>query len=133
MIDSSMSSRQPSRKQQFAHHVVDLMQAFAPVQARAMFGGFGIYHDGLMFALIVQEQLYFKADEQSWGDFIDLGLQPFTYQSKGKVTSLKYFQAPPEVFDEPDQMAMWARKAYDCALRCRRPKPSARARTQRAQ
>jgi DNA transformation protein len=80
-----MSAPKSSRKQQFAHHVVDLMHAFAPVQARAMFGGFGIYHDGLMFALIVQDQLYFKADEQSWGDFIELGLQPFTYQAKGKV------------------------------------------------
>ncbi|MES2090574.1 MAG: TfoX/Sxy family protein [Pseudomonadota bacterium] len=117
-----MRTKASAIKQAFSQHVVDQMAEFAPVQAKAMFGGFGIYWQGLMFALIVREQLYFKADEQSAGEFTSRGLGPFTYESKGKTASLKYYQAPPEVMEEPQQMAVWARLAYDCALR-RRKKP----------
>jgi DNA transformation protein len=116
-----MSGVKPaSRKLEFVNLVVERMGEFAPVQAKAMFGGHGIYWQGLMFALIAQEQLYFKADEQSAGQFTARGLGPFTYESKGKVATLQYYQAPVEVLDEPGEMAVWARLAFDCALRKRK-------------
>ena len=114
-------SRPLTPRQQFAEYVVEAMGVFAPVQARSMFGGFGIFRHGLMFALIVDEQLHFKADALSAPDFMALGLQPFSYLKRGKAATLQYYQAPPEVFDEPAQMAVWARKAYDCALRQQKP------------
>ncbi len=116
-----------TRKQAFAQFVVELMAGFGPVQARPMFGGHGIYYQGLMFALIAQEQLYFKADAHSLGEFSARGLGPFEFESKGKVTLIKYYQAPPEVYDEPDHMARWARLAYDCALRQQKPAKAPRA------
>lgn len=120
----TMSREAPvSRKQAFADQVVEQMDAFALVQAKPMFGGFGIYRDGLMFALIANDQLYFKADDQSEGEFTREGLPPFTYESKGKTARLRYHEAPPEVFDDPQRMAWWARLAYDCAVRQR---PAAR-------
>lgn len=106
-----------SHKQAFANYVVEQMAGFGPVQAKAMFGGFGIYRDGLMFGLIVSDQLYFKVDDHSKHLFVDRGLPPFQYESKGKVSSLRYHQAPPETYDDADEMAQWARVAYDCALR----------------
>lgn len=108
------------RKHEFVNHVVEQMGEFGPVQAKAMFGGHGIYWQGLMFALIAQEHLYFKADAQSVEAFASRGLGPFTYESKGKVGSLRYYEAPSEVMDEPHEMAMWCRRAYDCALRQRK-------------
>jgi DNA transformation protein len=113
----------PSRKQAFADQVVEQMAQFAPVQARPMFGGHGIYRDGLMFALIADEQLYFKADDQTQAVFEREGLMPFTYESKGKTATLRYHHAPSDVFDDPERMAWWARLAYDCAVRNR---PAAR-------
>ncbi|RZI85518.1 MAG: TfoX family protein [Rubrivivax sp.] len=108
-----------SKKQELVNHVVELMSdGFAPVTAKAMFGGHGIYWHELMFALIANEQLYIKADEQSVEAFTARGLKPFTYASKGgKSTSLRYFEAPPEVMDDPAQMGEWARLGHDCALR----------------
>jgi DNA transformation protein len=108
-----------SRKQEFVNHVVELMSdGFAPVKAKAMFGGHGVYRHDLMFALIANEQLYFKADEQSVGEFTARGLGPFTYASKdGKSTSLKYYEAPADVMDDAGEMGSWARLGYDCALR----------------
>ena len=124
-----MSREAPvSRKQAFADQVVEQMDAFALVQAKPMFGGFGIYRDGLMFALIANDQLYFKADDQSEGEFTREGLPPFTYESKGKTARLRYHEAPPEVFDDPQRMAWWARLAYDCAVRQRPAAVSAPAR-----
>ena len=126
-------SQLASRKQAFAQFVVELMAGFAPVQAKPMFGGFGIYLDGLMFALIAQDQLYFKADEQSVPSFERRGLGPFTYEAKAKgseqksrVASLKYFVAPPEVLDDSQAMAQWARQAYDCALRQQKAKAASK-------
>ena len=102
----------------FAAYIVDLMRPFAPVTARAMFGGFGVYRDGLMFALLLDERLYFKVDEQTVGAFNARGLGPFTYESAdGKVGSLKYFTAPDEVYEDSQEMVRWARDAYACAVR----------------
>ncbi len=85
-------SRPLTPKQQFAEYVVEALGVFAPVQARAMFGGFGIFRHGLMFALIVDEQLHFKADALSAPDFMALGLQPFSYLKRGKAATLQYYQ-----------------------------------------
>jgi DNA transformation protein len=113
---------QKSRKQAFANYVVELMAGFAPVQAKPMFGGFGVYRDGLMFALIADERLYFKADDASQPQFEARGLGPFTYDFNGKVGHLRYYEGPAEVYDEPEHMAQWARVGYECALRQQKAK-----------
>lgn len=101
----------------FAQHVVDLLAMWAPVQARAMFGGFGLYREGRMFALIASETLYFKADATSANEYIRHGLPPFTYQSAGKTSTLKYFAAPAEVYEDAQHMAHWANLAWQSAQR----------------
>lgn len=106
-----------SPKDEFAGFVVDQMAAFAPVEARRMFGGHGIFRDGLMFALIVDGRLHFKTDAASAQRYAALGLQPFRYTSRGRTVALGYHEAPLEVFDHPAQMAEWASLAFDVALR----------------
>jgi DNA transformation protein len=113
-----MATPQAAARKAFAAYIVDLMRPFAPVTARAMFGGFGVYRDGLMFALLLDERLYFKVDEQNVGAFTARGLGPFTYESaNGKVGSLKYHLAPDEVYEDSQEMVHWAREAYACAVR----------------
>lgn len=95
---------------------------FGPVSVRRMFGGAGIFRDGLMFALIVDDTLYLKADATSQGDFEALGLSPFTYGKKdGKRTVMAYWRAPETCLDDRDEMTDWARKAFGAALRARTP------------
>ena len=93
------------------------MASFGPVQAKRMFGGWGIFRMGLMFAVVVGDELYFKADEQNVGRFRDRGLKSFTYEAKGRSVSLRYYQAPPETLEDASAMAEWAGEAYACALR----------------
>lgn len=106
-----------TRKREFANFIVELMSDWSHVAARPMFGGFGVYRDGLMFAILIEETLYFKVDDESEPLFAQRGLARFSYESKGRTASLRYCQAPSEAYDEPAHMATWARLGYECAVR----------------
>ena len=97
--------------------VQELLEDWAPVSARRMFGGHGLYHEGLMFAIVMEQRLYLKADEVNRPEFEALGLAPFTYAMKGKEVALSYWAAPDAIFDEPSEAVLWARSAWDAALR----------------
>ena len=98
-------------------YIVELMQSIGPVSAKAMFGGYGIFLKGLMFGLIADSVLYLKIDQETEDEFKALGLEPFTYNKKGKELKMSYYQAPGEVLEDSDEMHLWASKAYSAALR----------------
>ena len=104
-------------KKEFASFVVDLMQSIGPVNAKAMFGGYGIFLEGLMFGLIADNILYLKADKESENEFKSRGLENFTYNKKGKELKMSYYQAPAEAMENSEEMNFWAVKAYSAALR----------------
>ena len=103
----------------------DLLQGFGPISIRRMFGGKGIYHQGLIFALVVHDELLFKADEISVPEFIDAGATQWTYEGRkaGTPIAMPYWSVPSEAFDDPEIMTHWARLAYDAALRNEKTKP----------
>ncbi|HEY1541534.1 MAG TPA: TfoX/Sxy family protein [Xanthobacteraceae bacterium] len=103
--------------------IVELFAAFGHVSVRRMFGGFGIYADGLMLALASDGVLYLKADEETSGAFTREGMSPFTYSAKGRGrTRLSYWRLPDRLYDDPDGLADWARAALEAARRARAPK-----------
>lgn len=124
MANAQQSSSAASRKKAFAEYVVELMVAsgIGPVTAKGMFGGHGVYLHGLMFGLLADEVLYLKGDDASEPAFAARGLNPFRYQMHDKVGTLRYYEAPAEVYDEPEHMRQWARLGYDCALRAQAAK-----------
>lgn len=105
---------------EFVTLVLEQMAGFGVPRVRRMFGGHGLYHDDLMFAIILKEKLYLKADAVNVGRFENAGLQPFTYASKGKQVSLRYYEAPPDVYEDQEEMLQWARSAFEAALRARK-------------
>lgn len=102
---------------EFLDHVLDLMASFGTVEAKRMFGGFGLFMEGLMFALIIDDVLYMKADEGTADRFIALELPPFVYRRQGKDVALSYYQAPDGALEEAEEMARWADMAYRAAVR----------------
>ena len=102
---------------EFADFVREQMADFEPVAIRGMFGGHGVFRDGLMFALIIDDALYFKADGETREKFEARGLEPFRYIQRGNTVSFNYFAAPEEVFDSTDAMVEWAKLAWGAALR----------------
>lgn len=101
----------------FVPYVVDLMQSIGPVYSKRMFGGYGLYIEGLMFGLIADNTLYFKADKTTAPHFEEKGLGAFGYQKQDKTIYLSYFQSPEETLEDADVMQEWANQAYATALR----------------
>lgn len=112
--------------QAFAEHVIELMNEFGEVTAKRMFGGYGIFREGLMFALIADGELFLKADSENQGEFEKRNLEPFTYQRKDREMQLSYFSCPDEAFQSPGTMAEWAARGWDAALRADQAKPKSR-------
>jgi DNA transformation protein and related proteins len=102
---------------EFTHYIVDLMQSIGPVNARRMFGGYGIFLDGLMFALVSDGLLYLKADAENKENFIKNNLCAFSYMKKDKECHLSYFQSPEDALEDTDIMNSWAKASYAAALR----------------
>jgi DNA transformation protein len=103
--------------------IVEMFAAFGPVVPRRMFSGFGVFSDGTMFALVARGVLYLKADPQTIAAFETEGQGPFTYAAKGGTRSLmSYWRAPDRLYDDPDELAAWARDALAAAHRSGRSK-----------
>lgn len=107
---------------EFNAYLLEVFELFGTIQIRKMFGGYGVYHDGLMFALVADETLYLKADAENAKFFEEQGLAQFAYQREGKMAKMSYYQAPAEFMEEREQAAIWARRSYDAALRAQRKK-----------
>lgn len=103
-----------------AEAIRDVFQGIGPVQIRRMFGGQGIYRDGMMFALEAGGELYLKTDEGSQDTFRNLGSRPFAYTTRdGRVTIMSYWLMPESALDDPDEAADLARLALAAAQRAK--------------
>jgi DNA transformation protein and related proteins len=105
-----------------AEFIRELFAPFGAVSIRRMFGGAGIWCEGLMFALIFDGAIFLKVDETSIPDFEREGSKPFVYtraKSKGRVgrASLSYWRLPERLYDDPEELAVWARRALAIAER----------------
>jgi DNA transformation protein len=97
--------------------VQDLLSEFGPVSIRNMFSGAGIYADGVMFAILVDDTHYLKADALSARDFAAEGKGPFTYRPKGRApVAMSYWEVPERLLDDPEELVTWARRAHAVAL-----------------
>jgi DNA transformation protein and related proteins len=106
-----------ARENEFIAYVLELIAPLGAASSRSMFGGYGIYIDSQIIAIVIDDTLYFKTDDASRKQFDDLGLEPFSYTANGKTYAMSYFRAPDEALDSPHSMLPWARTALAAALR----------------
>jgi DNA transformation protein and related proteins len=96
------------------HRFDDLFAEFGRIELRRMFGGAGIYAGGKIFAIEIADRLYFKTDDATRPAFVAEGCKPFSYRAQGKLReSNTYYAIPDRLYDEPDEIALWARKALN--------------------
>ncbi|GIQ73268.1 TfoX/Sxy family protein [Bradyrhizobium sp. RD5-C2] len=116
--------------------LTDLFADFGPVTLRRMFSGYGISADGTNFALALRAGLYFRADEETIPQFEAEGSKPFQYTTREKtVTVNSYWQLPARLFDDSEELAVWARSALGAARRAalrKRPRKRSAERTAKA-
>jgi DNA transformation protein len=93
---------------------------FGEVSSRKMFGGHGIYYDGVMIGLVASSGLYLKVDSETVPRFAEQGSTQFKYPKGEKMVGMSYYLAPEEALEDPSEMREWAQLAYDAALRSRR-------------
>ena len=105
---------------EFVEHLVELLEGFGSVTGRRMFGGHGLYRDGVMFGLVVDDTLYLKADDGNRAMFEERGLPRFEYAKQGRRVSVSYYQPPGDVLEDAGTLARWARPAFEAALRGKR-------------
>jgi DNA transformation protein len=114
-----------------AEAIGELFREFGPVSVRRMFGGAGIFVDGLMIGLVSDGVIYLKADGATIPEFEREGQAPFTYATKnGAHTLTSYWRMPERLYDDADELARWARDAHAVALRATakpKKKPAKRA------
>ncbi len=101
----------------FVDQVVDRLNQVAPVKARAMFGGYGLFVEGVMIALIADDVLYFKVDDHNREDYLAAGVEPFIYDGKHKPIQMSYYRLPNEIFTDLECLHRWVEAAQGAAVR----------------
>ena len=102
-----------AKQSDYVIYLFELLTDFGDVEAKSMFGGFGLYLDGLMFAIVADDALYFKVDDVS---------KPVVFEKNGKKGAMSYHVPPASAIDDAEELCEWARKGHLAALRAARKK-----------
>jgi DNA transformation protein and related proteins len=102
----------------FAEFLREQLASLGHVTMRRMFGKTGVFCDGLMFAMVTDDTLYFRVDDHNREAFKEAAsFPPLNYEKKGSSIDLSFWRAPERLFDEPDEFVAWARTALAAARR----------------
>lgn len=110
------------RNRDFADRIVGLLLPLGPVAPRAMFGGWGIYLEGIMFALIAYDRLFIKVDGETKERFAAAGSKPFTYTGRGRPVEMSYWEAPSGSLESSEALLPWAELGLAAAKRAQAKK-----------
>jgi DNA transformation protein len=102
----------------FTDYVLELLAGFGRLEAKRMFGGAGLYHDGVMFAILDDDVVYFRVDDALEADLKAQGSVPWSYSQKsdGSVREMGYWRMPETAADDPDEAVSIAKRAFAAAL-----------------
>ena len=107
----------------FVEYVVnDVLAGIEGITVRPMFGGYSIYKNGVIFALIVKgDKLYFKADEKTKADFEKFGSRQFVYRypNSNRQIAMPYWELPAEIMEDKETIKEWVEKSYQAGLSLR--------------
>lgn len=110
---------------EFHDFLKEILAPFGEITIRKMFGGAGVYCDGFIFGLEVEDQLYLKGDSQTEALYADADMAPFMYEKKdGKQAAMSYFLAPEDIYEDDTQRDYWIKIAIDAGLRNKKKKQS---------
>ncbi len=100
----------------FADFLREQLAPLGHVAMRRMFGKTGVFCDGLMFAMVTDDTLYFRVDDHNREAFKEgETFSPLSYEKKGETIGLSFWRAPERLFDQPDELVTWAREAMGAA------------------
>ncbi|MES2599379.1 MAG: TfoX/Sxy family protein [Pseudomonadota bacterium] len=113
-------------------YLIDLFSEFGPVVLRRMFSGYGIVADGVNFAMALRAGVIFRVDDLTIPRYEAEGAKPFQYETRNKTVVVKSYRHLPErLYDDPEELAVWAREAVGAAKRAAAKKSGVKKRTTR--
>jgi DNA transformation protein len=101
---------------EFLEYIVDLLSCVGHVTAHRMFGGAGLYCEGVIFGVVADDTAYLKVDDSNRQDFVKAGSSPFDpYPEKARGTTYGYYEIPLDVLESPVELAQWAGRSLQIA------------------
>lgn len=115
---------QKTANDSFVENVLEQFVGVQNITTRRMFGGYGIYRSGVMFAVIADDRLYFKVDAENKQDYQTAGSVPFIYdrhdkQGAKKLITMSYWEVPPHILEDRDLLFKWMIKSHEAAIRAK--------------
>jgi DNA transformation protein and related proteins len=102
----------------FAEFLREQLAPLGPLSLRRMFGKTGVFCDGVMLAMVSDNTLYFRVDDDNEAFFKEAAaFPPLNYAKKGESIDLAFWRAPERLFDEPEELVAWAKQALAAAHR----------------
>lgn len=100
--------------------IEEMFETLGPISIRRMFGGKGIYCEGVILAVEVDGEILLKGDAETAAELEGAGARQWAYDGKGKPVKMPYWSIPESAYDDPDEMARWVKLAYSAALRAKK-------------
>lgn len=118
----------------FKEFLIELFEPVGSVAFKNMYGGTGIFKHGLMFGLVMDDRVALKVDGETEQDFIDEGMEQWTYSREGDKSDRKrnfgYWYMPERLLEDSEELHGWAMKAFDVAVRADMKKPPSKRKLQ---
>lgn len=102
---------------EFKDFIVEQLEPLGSALVKRMFGGAGLYLDGTIFALLADDVLYLKVDEQNRADFEAEDMEPLSPFEDGKLVLKSYYECPPQLLEDSGELCDWARKSWQAGRR----------------
>ena len=99
----------------FKDFVLDQLDALPELRVKAMFGGHGLYQHERFFGILMHGRLYFKTDDRTRAAYIERGMEPFVYEKARRTMTINYYEVPPDVLENREELVRWANQATAAA------------------
>lgn len=107
-----------SASEEFTNYVLDLLAPLGAIKSGRFFGGAGLSHAGVQFAMIMGNSLYFVVDDKTRGKYIAENKEPFSYNNKrGEVLVKRYYEIPEDLFEDQEKLLDWANESLGIAIK----------------
>ena len=103
---------------EYVDFIKEQLSDFGEVETKFMFGGAGLFHEGLMFGKIGGSTFRLKVDDSNKKDFEERGMKP--YYSEKKKKGMPYWEVPADIIEDKKKLAQWAKKSYQAAVKAKK-------------
>ncbi|MEQ9115735.1 MAG: TfoX/Sxy family protein [Rickettsiales bacterium] len=107
-------------KTAYCEYIEELLSPYGDIKIKAMFGGYGIYMNGVIVGMIADDELYFKVDKSNQQQYEDLDSEPFGYDKDGKIVKMSYWKIPLDILEDEEQLPKWLDQSYQISVKTKR-------------